>query len=64
MNPDIKVTNHGTVFLFDPRTDAGAEWIAANVSDDALWFGGSLAVEPRYARDLAQGMLDAGLDVE
>jgi hypothetical protein len=31
---------------------------------DGQWFGGALAVEPRYAHDLAQGASSDGLVVE
>jgi hypothetical protein len=34
-----------------------------NVSDEAQFFGGSLMVEPRYAENLVQGMLNDGLEV-
>lgn len=60
---DVMVENHGSVFVFQPLSPAGREWIDQNVGDDAQWIGGGLAVENRYARELAQGMLDAGLRV-
>lgn len=60
---DINVENHGSIFLFRPATDAGREWIDEMVGSEATFFGDALVVEPRYARDLAQGMLDDGLTV-
>jgi len=57
---DVTVQNEGTIFLFHLHTDAAREWVGEYVPDPA-WFGESLAVEHRYARDLAQGMLDDGL---
>lgn len=60
---DVTVENHGSLFLFHPQTDAGREWLTDNVDAEAQWFGGALVVEPRYARDLADGLLDAGLEV-
>ena len=61
---DISVENHGSVMTFQPLTPVGQDWIDENVeSEDWQWLGGRLAVEPRCARDLAQGMLDAGLTV-
>jgi len=62
-SPDVTVENHGTVFLFNLLTDAARAWVEENVPDDAQYFGGALAVEPRYARDLAQGMIDDGMTV-
>jgi hypothetical protein len=63
-NPDVLVHNEGTIFLFNPLTAAGKEWIDDNVQPDARWFGTTLVVEHRYAWGLAQGMQDAGLILE
>ena len=60
---DVVVENHGSVFLFQPLTAAAEAWIAEHVSDDAIRYAGALVVEPRYARDLAAGMLADGLRV-
>ena len=62
-SPDVKVENHGTIFLFWPCSEQGETWIAENVQEDAQWFGNALVVEHRYARDLASGMLSDGLTV-
>jgi hypothetical protein len=59
---DVRVENCGSLFLFRPLTNAAQEWLEEHT--DGLWFGGALAVEPRYALDLAQGMLDDGLTLE
>ncbi len=59
---DIRVENHGSLFLFQPLTAAGTDWLAEHT--DAQYFGTAAAVEPRYALDLAQAMLDDGLTVE
>jgi hypothetical protein len=40
---------------------AGAEWIDENVNPGAQLVGGALVVEPRYGRDIAQGMAADGL---
>lgn len=60
---DVRVENHGTLFLFCPESSAAQEWIATNVQADAQFFGTALVVEPRYARDLADGMVADGLEV-
>lgn len=52
-----------TIYLVTPLTEAGREWISENVSDDATWFGGALAVEHRYITDLVAGMQGDGLEV-
>lgn len=60
---DISVENHGSIFLFTPHTQQASDWISENVSDDSQWFGNSLAVEARYAQDLANGMQSDGLNL-
>ena len=59
--PDFIVENHGSIFLFRMNTPAAVEWISQNVQSDAQFFGDALAVEHRYARDLAVGMQANGL---
>lgn len=61
---DVTIENHGSIFLFHLHTDAAEEWVETHVPGDAMFFGGALAVEHRYAEDLAGGMLDDGLEVE
>jgi hypothetical protein len=60
---DVQVTGEGTIFLFDLRTEKAREWVAENVGGETNYFAGSLAVEHRYARDLANGMIGDGLVV-
>lgn len=61
---DVSVQNHGSVVLFHPNTPAARRWIAANVADDAQWFGGALAVEPRYADSLVVSLVSDGLTIK
>ena len=67
MNLDVTVANHGTLFTFDLLTDEAREWVRENVQiEDHMRLGGgdhSFACEHRYARDLAEGMVEAGLTV-
>jgi hypothetical protein len=58
---DIEISNQGSIFLFLPITAAGREWIDENVQEDAQFFGNALAVEHRFAGDLAEGMAADGL---
>lgn len=58
--PDIEVQNEGSIFLFHPVTDRGANWIGQNISNPTF-FGNALVVEHRYAEELAAGMLLSGL---
>jgi len=65
MTPDIQVENHGSLSLFRPMTDTGKMWLDENTETEGWqWFGGALAVEPRYAQDLAQGAMSDGLEVQ
>lgn len=60
MQTDFVVDNHGTIFLFTPTNAAALEHLQENVADDAQWFGDALAVEHRYARDLAAALHSNG----
>lgn len=61
---DVLVENHGSIFLFRPLTVAAKDWIAEHVQDDAQFLGEALAVEHRYAHDLALGMQADGLKLK
>lgn len=66
--PDVRVERGDSspwcsVFLFHPLTCAATEWIEENVGGETQWIGGALAVETRYAEDLALGMMADGLRV-
>jgi len=64
MTPDITIQNHGSIFLFVPHTETASQWIADHLPEDRIEYTGGVAVEHRYARDLAAGMLADGLKVE
>ncbi len=60
--PDVRVENEGTIVLVRPLTTEARAWIDENVQTEPWqWFGGGLAVEPRYAHDLVEGMQADGL---
>jgi len=60
----VIIENHGSIFLFRPRTGYAADWLRENVASEGWqWFGGALAVEPRYAGQLVCGIEDAGFSV-
>jgi hypothetical protein len=60
---DIAVANEGSIALVWPLSTVGLQWIEQNVDGEALWFGGALAVEPRYLDDLVYGMECDGLEI-
>jgi hypothetical protein len=62
--PDVEVMDEGSVVMLRPLTEAANDWIDENIPDDALWFGGALAVEWRYADAIIDGMQCDGLEVQ
>lgn len=60
---DVTVERDGSLFLLRPQNRRGRRWIEKNVDPDAMWFGSALVVEPRYVVDVAEGMLNDGLEV-
>jgi hypothetical protein len=60
---DLSIQNEGSIFLLRALTDAGRDWIEANIPDDAQYFGGAVVVEHRYIADIAQGAIADGLVV-
>ena len=61
--PDLRVENHGSLFLLHGRTDEGAAFIADHAPEDAQYFGGALVIEHRYVAFWVDRALDAGLEV-
>ncbi len=59
--PDVEIENQGTIFLFTPLTTQAQEWLEEHTA--GMWWGRSLIVEPRYARDLAYGLTEEGYRV-
>lgn len=60
---DILITNHHSIILMQPLTDAARQWIERYVDPEARWFGHSLVVEPRYLADVCAGMEKCGLTI-
>ena len=58
---DVRIENHGSLYLFRPLHSVARNWLQDNTPDDANWFGGALVVEPRYAADLLTGIRNEGM---
>ena len=59
--PDFKIENHGSIILFRPITKEAREWLDFNCTPEPWqWFGGALAVEPRCAPDIHEGLVNDG----
>lgn len=56
---DLRVSNHGSIWLLEPVSAVGQEWV-----DDWLPVDFNGAVEPRYIDDLIIHARDEGLEVE
>jgi hypothetical protein len=62
---DVRVTNDGTVSLFELISLDSREWVDDNVEAESYQFlGHNLVVEHRYVSDLIVGMANDGLEVE
>lgn len=53
---DYLFEDHGSIFMVTPQTPEAREHLEMNIDNKAMWFGLSLVVEPRYVRDLAEGL--------
>jgi hypothetical protein len=61
MASDFSVENHGSIILLRPLTDAAEEWIAGNLPEDRVTFGGATVIEPRYILAVIEGIMSDGL---
>ncbi len=61
---DLCVQNEGSIFLLRALSDAGREWIAEHIPDEAQTCGGAIVVEHRYIGGIVQGAINDGLEVE
>lgn len=61
---DLVFENHFSLFLIRPVSNLGQQWLDENVGDEnTLTFGEAVVCEPRYAEAIAQGAVEAGLEV-
>jgi hypothetical protein len=63
MQTDFVVSGGGSIFLFTATNADALEHLRDNVSDEAQWLGDCLAVEHRYAVDLAASLQAEGFTV-
>lgn len=61
---DLRIENHGSIVMLRPVSDLGREWVAEHIPQDAIWFGGAVAVEPRYLGNIIDGAAGDGLEIE
>jgi hypothetical protein len=61
---DLKVENHGSIFLLRSMTEIGRDWLTEHIPDDATTWGGAIVVEHRFIADIVAGAQADGLNVE
>lgn len=64
MTPDFTFANHGSVTLLTPVSDAAREWAAEHLPVEP-WqmLGNAIAIEPRYADPILEGIDADGMTV-
>jgi hypothetical protein len=46
---DFNFTNHGSICILTPLTDAAEAWCDQNLGGEVMTFGHGIVIEPRYA---------------
>ncbi|MFZ1092518.1 MAG: hypothetical protein WAN75_25420 [Xanthobacteraceae bacterium] len=60
---DLKLTNHGSIFLLTPVGEAAHGWIEEHIPHDATRWGKADVVGRRYVTDLVNAAVDDGMNV-
>lgn len=61
---DIRVADHGSLFVLEGETERGTEWLKTNLDEDVLrWGWTGFVVEPRYVAPIVEGAIADGLEV-
>lgn len=62
---DFSFANHGSLCLLTARSRKAKRWVQDNVAitEQTQFWAGSIAIEPRYAAPILDGIIDAGLTV-
>lgn len=61
---DFTVEHHGSLALLQPLTAWANEWVAENLGDDVMTWGGGVVIEPRYLNPIVDGILADGGEVQ
>lgn len=61
---DVTIHNEGSLMLFELHSDGVREWFDFNVATDPWqWLGPNIAVDQRFAVDLADELISDGFTV-
>jgi hypothetical protein len=64
MSADFRFENYFSVVRLTPLTQAARDWLEEHVSyEDWQTFGRGVVIEPRYARQIMEGLVADGLTV-
>lgn len=65
MSADFTYSNHGSIILLTPLSEAATGWVEDHIPDDAqMWGRNSVVVEWRYFDAIANGIVNDGLTIE
>lgn len=53
----VSICHHGSICLIRPMNPERRAQLQAITPEDAQWFAGALAVEPRYVDDILDAMM-------
>ena len=62
-NAGFTFSNHGSIWLCEPKSDRAHDHLSNHLSDEAQWWGRSVVVEPRYVNSLVASLISAGFTV-
>jgi hypothetical protein len=61
---DFTLANHGSLLILTACTEAAHAWVADHLPADRLtWARHGTVIEPRYVRDIVDGIREDGLTV-
>lgn len=65
MEADFTITDHGSIVMVRPLTEAATEWVEENVGIEPwAWMGDAFACDHRMAGDLIAGIESEGFTIQ
>ncbi len=62
---DVRFRDEGSIVMVEPLTEAAKEWVRENVPLESWqWLGSRFCCEPRMVKNLMNGMVEGGLNIE
>ena len=64
-NFDFLLAHHGSICILNAITQDAQQWVDDHLPNDAMhWGQRGTVIEPRYAGDIVQGIINDGLVVQ